>query len=418
MFTQWLASPASFGRLILGICAWIVCVHASETIVFSQEDTLNTTPLPISVVLAFPELQWKDWESEDESGKVTSLRPILLTHLGDGSSRKIVPTQRGVTHLIPADSNPRESQIFMDVQERVSYRDEANEEGFLGLAFHPKFRENGQFFVYYTNRSRFHTIPGNPNRGDPGSEEILLVIDKPFWNHDGGTLCFGPDGFLYIAVGDGGSANDPHGNGQSLGTWLGKVLRIDVDHSGENTKYAIPPDNPFVHNPQAKPEIWAYGLRNIWRMAFDRKTKILWAGDVGQDLWEEVDLVTKGGNFGWSVREGKHPFGKHGRESSPDLIDPIWEYSHEIGKSIIGGLVYRGNGVPELEGAYLYSDYVSGKLWALWYNADTEKVVANREILLPRPTPILSFGEDESGEVYFMTDAPDGNGIYRFAPSR
>jgi glucose/arabinose dehydrogenase len=388
---------------------------------------IDNRPLPLTVETAFPSVKWPGWESAAESGIVNPLRPILVTHAGDGSNRVFVPTQQGVVYVLPNDQQSAKAEVFLDIKDKVSYDDKTNEEGFLGLAFHPKFRENRQLFVYYTNKhkphqnvvSRYRASDSELAKGDPGSEEILLVMDKPFWNHDGGTIVFGPDGYLYIAVGDGGLANDPFGNGQKLSTLLGKILRIDVDRKQGELAYAIPADNPFVGRRGARGEIWAYGLRNVWRFAFDPKTGLLWAGDVGQDTWEEIDLVVKGGNYGWNVREGLHPFVRKGgappaTDKKPaGMIDPIWEYHHDVGKSITGGVVYRGKDVPELVGAYLYADYVSGKLWALWYDAEKNVVTANREIPLPTPIPIMSFGEDERGEVYFTTAAPDGRGVYR-----
>jgi glucose/arabinose dehydrogenase len=261
----------------------------------------------------------------------------------------------------------------------------------------------------------------DPNRADPGSEQILITFDKPFANHDGGTIVFGRDGYLYIAVGDGGAGADPFGNGQNLSTLFGKVLRIDVNRADHGHPYAIPADNPFADRRDARPEIWAYGLRNVWRMAFDRKTDVLWAGDVGEDTWEEIDLIVKGGNYGWNLREGRHPFVKKGAtppidaSRRADLIDPIWEYDHNVGKAIIGGLVYRGEKIPELDGAYLYADYVLCKLWALRYDAAGKRVTANRSIPLPWNIPIMSFGEDEQGEVYFTTAAQNGKGVYRIS---
>jgi glucose/arabinose dehydrogenase len=194
---------------------------------------------------------------------------------------------------------------------------------------------------------------------------------------------------------------------------MGKVLRIDVDHKDGDKNYAIPKDNPFVEVPDARQEIWAYGLRNIWRMAFDRKTGRLWAADVGQNLYEEIDFIVKGGNYGWNLREGLHPFGTRGVGPRPDLIEPIWEYNHDVGKSLTGGLVYRGELLPELKGHYLYADYVSSKIWALVYDDAKGRVVANRPIRDPN-VPVMSFGEDEKGEAYFMTFSSTGKGIYRF----
>ncbi|HEV3237019.1 MAG TPA: PQQ-dependent sugar dehydrogenase, partial [Gemmataceae bacterium] len=244
-------------------------------------------------------------------------------------------------------------------------------------------------------------------------EEVLLTIKKPFWNHDGGTLCFGPDGYLYFTHGDGGLANDPFNNGQNLNSLLGKVLRIDVDHKDKDLPYAIPKDNPFVNKKDARPEVWAYGLRNVWRMAFDKKTGKLWASDVGQNLYEEIDILVSGGNYGWNLREGLHPFGDKGVGPRKDLIEPIWEYHHDIGKSLTGGCVYHGPRLKELDGAYLYADYVSGKIWALRYDDAKKRVVANQPIRDPKAA-VMSFGEDEKGEVYFMTYSATGKGIYWF----
>jgi glucose/arabinose dehydrogenase len=387
---------------------------------------IDTRPLPLKIDTVFANVKWPGWTSGEESGIDNPLRPILVTHAGDGTNRVFVPTQQGVIYVLPNDPSGTKADVFLNIEEKVSYNDKTNEEGFLGLALHPKYRQNGQFFVYYTNKhkphqnvvARYRVSKDNPNKADTDSEEILLVLDKPFWNHDGGTIVFGPDGYLYIAVGDGGLAADPFGNGQKLSTLLGKMLRIDVDEKSSDRPYAIPADNPFVADKDARPEIFAYGLRNVWRFAFDPKTKVLWAGDVGQDVWEEIDLVEKGGNYGWNAREGLHAFVKKGAqapavaEKPAGVIDPIWEYNHDIGKSITGGLVYRGKKIPELDGAYLYADYVSGKLWALWYDADKKAVTANREIPLPKSIPIMSFGEDEKGEVYFTTYSSEGKGVY------
>ena len=234
-----------------------------------------------------------------------------------------------------------------------------------------------------------------------------MRIKQPFWNHNGGSIEFGPDGYLYIGFGDGGAANDPQMNGQNVQTWLGSILRIDVDKKENGKNYGIPDDNPFAEQKNARrklarPEIYAYGVRNIWRLSFDHETGLLYAADVGQDLWEEINIITNGGNYGWNLREGHHKFGPAGSPSREDLIEPIWEYDHETGKSITGGQVYRGSKVPELADYYVYADYVSGRFWALKYNADTKKVEENREIPKPegKDFPIMTFGTDENGEVY------------------
>ena len=367
------------------------------------------TPINVSVEKAFPNLHIN--------------RPILVTHAGDGSNRLFIPSQLGTIYVLPNDPAVSEPKVFVDLEPRVLYQDKENEKGFLGMAFHPKYKENGQFFVYYTPKevakpntvvvSRFRVSKDDPNRADPDSEERLLTIEHPFWNHKGGTLAFGPDGYLYIAVGDGGLRDDPYGNGQNLKTLLAKILRIDVDHQDPGKKYAIPKDNPFAgQDDQALGEIWAYGLRNPWRIAFDRQTGTLWCADVGQDLWEEIDIITKGGNYGWRLREGVHRFGPKGSDPRSDLIEPIWEYHHDIGKSVTGGHVYRGKKLPQLAGCYLHADYVSGKVWALKVD-DKFNVVANYTID-GNVSPIMSFGEDEQGEAYYTTD---GGQIYKFRES-
>jgi len=364
-------------------------------------EKIDETPLPLEPARAFPNLEF--------------IRPLLLTHAGDGSGRVFVCSQLGKIHVFDgADENADKTQIFLDIEKRVVYKDNENEEGLLGLAFHPKYKENGQFFVYYTSTaaphlsviSRFRVSKDDPNHADPKSEEEILRVKQPFWNHNGGTIVFGPDGYLYIALGDGGLANDPLKNGQKMTTLLGKILRVDVDHKDAGLEYAVPKDNPFVGakdtTGDVRGEIWAFGLRNVWRMAFDRATGLLWAGDVGQDLWEEIDIIVRGGNYGWSVREAKHKFGPNGAEPRPDLIDPIWEYHHDVGKSITGGQVYRGKKLPVLVGSYLYADYITGKTWGLKYDEKTRAVTANREIK-GNIMPVVSFGEDEAGEAYYMT---------------
>jgi glucose/arabinose dehydrogenase len=389
---------------------------------------VDETPLPLATEVAFPKVRWTGWKPIDDNGRQTPLRPLLLTHAADGSGRVFVGIQQGTIHVFPGEpaaaGEAVDTRVFLDITQQVRYSDQENEEGLLGLAFHPKHKTNGEFFVFYTDRrarltnvvSRFRVSKDDPDRADPASEEVLLRFPKPFWNHDGGTLCFGPDGYLYVTHGDGGAANDPYENGQNLKTLLGKVLRIDVDRKQGGQNYAIPADNPFADRRGAAPEIWAYGLRNIWRMAFDRQTGHLWAGEVGQNLYEEINVITKGGNYGWNIRESLHPFGAKGVGPRDDLIDPIWEYHHDVGKSITGGLVYRGRAVPELQGHYLYGDYVTTKIWALRYDDEKKRVVANRPIR-DRGLPILSFGEDEAGEAYLMTHALTGQGIYRFVPA-
>ena len=257
------------------------------------------------------------------------------------------------------------------------------------------------------------------------SERVVLTLDQPFENHNGGQIQFGPDGMLYIGFGDGGSGHDPHNNGQKTDTWLGKILRVDVTPTGGDSArregYAVPKDNPFVGRDGWKPEIWALGQRNPWRFCFDRQTGLLYAADVGQDIWEEVNLITKGGNYGWRVREGAHDLHPETKAATTPLIDPIFQYNHDKkAASITGGLVYRGKKIPALQGWYLFADYSHGTIYGLRY--DGQKVAAAGLIVDPqvearsggqRPTQPSGFGEDKDGEMY-MTDI---NGwVYRILP--
>ena len=398
-------------------CVVAICVALPVRALAQVDDS----PLDVQVVQAFPKIEWPDWVTGLDAGRPRDPRPLIVTGAGDGTNRIFVVSQYGSIHVFPNDPNADEMKTFLDIRGRVQYHDKENEEGLLGLAFHPNFRQNGEFFLYYsikgmpnphiTQISRFRVSKDDPNRADPDSEEVILQIKQPYWNHKGGTIVFGPDGYLYVGLGDGGLANDPHGNGQNLGTLLGSILRIDVDHKDPGLNYAIPKDNPFAGQAGKRGEIWAYGIRNVWRIAFDRETGTLWAGDVGQNIWEEIDIITRGGNYGWNLREGKHPFGENGSGPRPDLIDPIWEYHHDVGKSITGGSVYRGKQVPELTGGYIYADFVSGQIWALWYDAEKKQVTANRTIT-PKGLPVMSFGEDDAGEVLYVTQ---NGGIHKFA---
>lgn len=379
---------------------------------------LNTTG-----VLAFPKLKWDGWDPIDEGGNVQKLRILELTYANDGSNRLFAVSQSGEIFTFENRPDVEQSHLFLNLKAKVSQWSSpgANEQGLLGLALHPDFKNNGQFFVSYTARdngrtviSRFRVSQDNPNQADPRSEEVLLEVAQPFKNHNGGPIEFGPDGFLYIGLGDGGFRNDPNANGQNLSTLLGSILRIDVNTTSGERKYGIPADNPFVDVAGARPEIYAYGIRNPWRIAFDKQTGLLWVGDVGQELWEEVNVIQKGGNYGWSVREGSHAFGN--RQADPALADPIapvWEYDHGVGKSITGGRVYRSNRVPQLAGKYIYADYVSGSVWALSYDATTGKATRNEQVIASG-IPVLGFGEDPNGEIYYMIDSAQGECIYRF----
>jgi glucose/arabinose dehydrogenase len=304
---------------------------------------------------------------------------------------------------------------FLDLRERLSTK--GNEQGLLGLAFHPDYRRNGRLFVNYNRREDGATVLAEYSRQDQSlrisaaTERILMVVPQPYLNHNGGMVAFGPDGYLYIGRGDGGSRGDPQNRAQDRHEWLGKILRIDVDRG---RPYAVPPDNPFVAG-GGRPEVFAYGIRNPWRFSFDRETGMLWLADVGQHKWEEVDLVVAGGNYGWRVMEGSHCYNPE-QDCSPDgLIFPIAEYGHEQGRcSITGGYVYRGRAVPALRGTYLFGDYCSGELFALSASANRKTSTAPR-VLRHTGARISSFGEDEAGEVYVVDHK---GGLYRLTPLR
>jgi glucose/arabinose dehydrogenase len=328
-------------------------------------------------------------------------QPVFVTHAGDGSRRMFVVEKGGVIKLL-------DGQTFIDISDRV--RSSGSEQGLLGLAFHPQFAQNGLFFVNYIDRngntvvSRFSTT-ADKQRGDPASEQVLLRQEQPAANHNGGMVAFGPDGMLYIGLGDGGGANDQFGNGQNLQTWLGTLLRIDVN---SGATYAVPPNNPFVKNASARPEIWAYGLRNPWRFSFDRATGDLYIADVGQNQWEEIDAQpansSGGENYGWSIREGAHCFRGSNCETT-GLVDPIAEYEHGLGCSVTGGYVYRGASYPALQGAYIFGDYCTGRIWTAARNASGAWQTTE---MLQLEAQISSFGEDEAGELY-LTDIGSGS---------
>lgn len=323
--------------------------------------------------------------------------PLYLTHAGDGSGRLFVAEQGGVIKIIK--NGWLLSKAFLDIRQKVR---SGGEQGMLGLAFHPNFSRNGYFFVHYSDVngdtviSRF-TVSKDSDVADPNSEFMVLTQDQPYRNHNGGQIVFGPDGYLYIGLGDGGSGGDPHGNGQNLATLLGKILRIDVDSA---KPYAAPPTNPFVGK-KGRAEVWAYGLRNPWRFSFDRSTGDLYIADVGQNAWEEIDFQpadTKGGeNYGWNQMEGNHCYTEG---CDPKLyVAPVAEYSHGSGCSVTGGYIYRGKYDNGLNGVYLYGDYCSGLIWALLKTSSGEW--ANK-LLIESGLSISSFGEDEEGEVYVV----------------
>jgi len=340
-----------------------------------------------------------------------------LQNAGDGTNRLFAVERSGIIKVFPNQSSVSATKTFLNITDRVT---SGGETGLLGLAFHPNYETNGYFYVNYTAPSplrsvisRFKVSTTNPDSADKNSELILLTYNQPYSNHNGGCVAFGPDGNLYIAAGDGGSGGDPQNNAQNITNLLGKIIRINVNNPQPPLNYGIPVDNPFVDstNVNIRKEIYAWGLRNTWRFSFDPVTGWLWAGDVGQGDWEEVDIIQNGKNYGWRCYEGNHPYNLSGCNGNYET--PVWEYPHSSigGYSITGGYVYRGQNVPELQGKYIYGDYVSTRVWALEYDGITPTV--NTQIT-QAPGSITSFGIDENNELYLVSF----NGkIYKFIPS-
>ncbi|MCH2134799.1 MAG: PQQ-dependent sugar dehydrogenase [Phycisphaerales bacterium] len=325
------------------------------------------------------------------------LAPVQLVPMPGEKDTFVILEQRGrlIAMGLAEDSKKR---TLLDMRDKV--RMKHSEEGLLSIVYPPDVEKDSRIYLYYSASSPRRTVLSRMDINDDGtidkaSEEIILEVDQPYGNHNGGTVLFGPDGMLYLSIGDGGSANDPQEHGQNLADLLGTVIRIDVTSSDK--PYTVPSDNPFVDVEGARPEIWAYGLRNIWRMHFDSETGELWGGDVGQNAWEEIDIINKGGNYGWRFREGKHDF-RMPDNPPADMIDPVIEYPRNAGQSVTGGFVYRGQEIPDLVGAYLFSDYMTGRLWAARVREGAEPEV--REVLKGRPMAVSSFGEGPDGELY------------------
>jgi quinoprotein glucose dehydrogenase len=385
--------------------------------------------------------------------KLSDERPVWMSEAPDGSGRLFIVYQKGKIALVKKGSDGGDAKTFLDIEDRHPYFE--NEDGLMSIAFHPGFATNHLFYIYYNQKnspgqegqplnfpyrsviSEFKVSASDPDQADMGSERILLQVPQPFSNHKGGELIFGPDGYLYLGLGDGGAGGDPFGSGQNTATLLAKMLRVDVNSrttighglQKHELQYGIPSDNPFVNEPAlggggARKEIFAYGLRNPWRYSFDRQTGDLWVGDVGQDLWEEIDLVTNGGNYGWNVREGAHHF-KPGPVGA-QYVDPVMEFphnpkllpesmfpDHSIGLCVIGGYVYRGKQFPSLNGIYIYADYSLGTIWGFRYDRGAGKVTVQGK-LLQQPNNITSFAEDNDGELYALMQ--DGKILQITAP--
>jgi glucose/arabinose dehydrogenase len=335
-------------------------------------------------------------------------RPVYVTGPNDGTNRLFIVEQYGKIYILESNLQLRDT-LFLDVGGLLSV--EGNEQGLLGLAFHPQYAENGLFFINYTDVNgdtavvRYRVSDGDPNVADPNSGEFIIRINQPYPNHNGGGILFGPDGYLYIGMGDGGSAGDPQGNGQNPRALLGKMLRLDVDNG---SPYAIPPDNPFINDSSFAPEIWAWGLRNPWRFSFDQATGDLYIGDVGQNAWEEVSFQpadSQGGeNYGWNILEGAHQYS--GAVVPDGLVNPFFEYNRSGGCAVTGGYVYRGRDLLELQGVYLFGDYCSGTIWASYREADNNWTTS---LFMNTGMNISSFGEDDFGELYVVNHSGSVN---------
>jgi len=368
-------------------------------------------PAPaVAIVPAFGELRFE--------------RPLDAAQAPGDEADWFVVEQGGRIFRVHATGSGWVAEPWLDLREQVSRK--GNEEGLLGLAFSPHFAEpghphRGAFYVDYSVKtgerrsrlSRFFAAPGE-DAVDPATEQVLLEIPEPYENHNGGGLVFGPDGLLYYSLGDGGAAGDPQGNAQNVGVLLGKILRLDVGPQPDGKPYGIPADNPLVDRAGARPEIWAYGLRNPWRFSFDRKTGELWAGDVGQNAYEFVHVVRKGGNHGWDLLEGFHRFElPKGSEPPEPLVPPVFEYPHADGLSITGGFVYRGRAIPALDGWYVFGDYVTRKLWAIRRAGEGQ---VEHMTLLPASVIMSAFAQDRDGELLLVEHLGQGK-VWRLVPA-
>ena len=345
-----------------------------------------------SVVNAFPNLSFVD--------------PVGIYHAGDSSNRIFVIEQQGRIKVFNNEEGVISSETFLDIRSIVDQDGGYTEEGLLGLAFHPNYSENGYFYVNYTRHNprrnviARYNVSDNPNQADSQSSFVILEVNQPYTNHNGGQTSFGPDGYLYIIFGDGGSAGDPQGNGQNLSTLLGSLIRIDVDNPSGGLNYGIPPDNPFIAPLSARDEIYAYGLRNMWRFSWDLETGFLWGADVGQNAYEEIDIIYSGLNYGWNTMEANHCY-PIGSDCDPIGFEPpILEYELYVNGvcSITGGYVYRGNSLFNLRGKYIYGDWCTGDIWALTYSQEGNPP---NEHLLRSDINITSFGVDQNDELFF-----------------
>ena len=350
-----------------------------------------------AVEYAFPNLSFTD--------------PVGIYHSGDDTERLFVLEQPGTIKVFSNDPSTTSVETFLNITSIVDQDGGYTEEGLLGLAFHPNFTENGYFYVNYTEHNprrnviaRYKVSNNDINQADALSSLVILEVNQPYTNHNGGQMGFGSDGYLYISFGDGGSAGDPQGNGQNTQTLLGTIIRIDVDNISNDLNYSIPSDNPFVEDPSVKDEIYAYGLRNMWRFSWDPVTGLLWGADVGQYEWEEIDIIYPGLNYGWNTMEGNHCYPAGTSCSSEGFEPPVFEYALYVDGvcSVTGGYVYRGTEILSLYGKYIYGDWCTGDIWALAYSDDGNHV---NEHLIQSGINITSFGLDQNNELLICANA-------------
>ena len=374
----------------------ISCTPEGSTVDKPREELPNEVevdetfePLEYEIIEAYPNLVFD--------------QPLYFTYANEMTDIVYVVERTGKIKYFENNPNVDKTEIFIDLSDKIDIN--GSEKGLLGLAFHPKFKDNGFFYVNYTDEkgtklSRYSLSSSNVNIGDPYSEMELLSFPQPYTNHNGGHIEFGPDGYLYIATGDGGSSGDPHNNSQNPTNFYGNILRIDVNNNSDDKPYSIPEDNPFINNSEGYlEEIYAYGLRNPWRFSFDKERGLLIAADVGQDKMEEINIIDSGGNYGWNVMEGTQDFSSSQNVNKEELKLPIWEYDHSLGSSITGGYVYYGNDNPSLNGTYIYGDFISGRIWALLFDKDMN---AKNYELLKTDIKISSFGVDKNGELVIL----------------
>jgi uncharacterized repeat protein (TIGR03806 family) len=390
---------------IVNILVLFFCFVVSVNLILAQDPPygLNERIPNTSFLISSAGDTLADMKLNQIFSNLTFSRPVFLTHAHDGNDRIFVVEKQGIIKVFPNQHDVSSAKIFMDISDKVNAG--PSEAGLLSMAFHPDYPDSAKFYVYYNHgdllsRISEFKVSAIIDSADTSSERIILELEQPYSNHNGGQIAFGFDGLLYIGFGDGGSGGDPLNSGQDLGTLLGAILRIDVDNYSDTLQYSIPPDNPHVGNTEGwREEIWAWGLRNPWRFSFDRQTGDLWAGDVGQGQWEEVDLVRKGKNYGWRIMEGFHCYNPATNCDTTGLSMPVAEYNHDVGRSITGGYVYRGARLERLDAVYIYGDYVTRKIWGFKYQ---DGQVTENKIIAESPSSIAAFGEDETGEVYVV----------------